>query len=281
MDSSSEPEHRDWKIRGLLESSVDSTSASLGILSSFKKSPDYGTTELRNIVTPPSHAHHRGAVPSDKYREKDDVDRHGNCYHGHQSSAHVEIHVETGKSVRFSQSVPLYGRHEDIGGGVRESGDVEGGRVEGRKRHSSAGEVSPEKRRWREAVPLRGDGLGNVIRNGSGEGREGREGGDGEVGGGERGGEEEVDRGGREVRTQRARRQRKRKKDDRQHLLEDSGSPSPPPPHHRYRRKRSSAKHSEVSPSNRKEVTRDRLEDVMEGSQEDEGHAEKVNENVV
>ena len=331
MDSSPEPEKRDWKIRGLLESSPgDSTSASIGILSSsYKKSPDYGTTELRNPVTSSSRGRPHGSVPSEEYRDKDgDVDRHGDCYHGHQSSAHVEI--ESWKTVRFSQSVPVYnelGKHGDsgeIGGGVREGGDVEGERGEGRKRHRSAVEGSEEKRKLKKNVPpLFGrDGLGKEIMNDSGEGegeggmeggerggeeevdrgeREGRmEGGEkggkkevdrgereGRMEGGEKGGKKEVDRGEREVKTARvSKRQRKRKTDDRQHLLEDRESLSPPPlSHHKYRRKRSSTKQSEASPSNRKEVTRDRRErlpqHVMEARREDKVSTEKISEKLV
>ena len=161
VDSSVEEEgdDKDWKIRGLLESSaVESTSASVGILSrSYQmKLTHYGTTaEPASPGSLPSPLHHdtrrhHSSAPVSRYCDRDDDNEyHGNRYYSHRNRAHVEI--EAGRCL--SQSAPSYsrggegerreeeeerGRREREGEGERET--LRKTRSEGRRRHSSVRE---------------------------------------------------------------------------------------------------------------------------------------------
>lgn len=314
MDSSTETaDVLDWKvgkIRGLLETSAESTSASMGILSgSYKKkqSGNYGTTELKSSLALSSLQYdtpHHGSVPTGRYHDQNDADSRGSSYRGHRNLAHVEI--EAGSSVRFSQSAPSYNyggergrREEEEGGREREERDVgrrgilrrEGGEgVNGRKRHSSVreGGGDGETRRESKRDPLLGERLNSERaldvegkqRQNSRDGGVGEEEGDTlrrgsgrEVGVGEGGKEEEGVGQTQRVSKRQRRSSALRKRGEsltQEGTRRDSKSPSPPCPSNRkYRRRRSSARQSEASPQNRKEVNRDRIpKDKMEGKRE-------------
>ena len=178
VDSSVEEEgdDKDWKIRGLLESSaVESTSASVGILSrSYQmKLTHYGTTaepaspgSLPSPLHYDTHRHHSSA-PVSRYCDRDDDNEYrGNRYYGHRNRAHVEI--EAGR--RLSQSAPSYSRGSE---GERREEEEERGRRgrEGEGERETLRKTGSEGRRRHSSVR---EGEGGVGGEGGGGGREGR-----------------------------------------------------------------------------------------------------------
>ena len=212
VDSSTEPGHTDWKLRGLLESSVDTScsSASIGILSQSYQltTPHYGSTaELKvpSLFPPPRRYDnpYRDPTPFWGGRHDNELNR------GNQISLEAEVECD---SVRLSQSAPHGTLVEGRGGG--EGGVWLSG--EGRRRHGSVGgmgggEGEGEERRLspRGVSGREGDPEGMEDRNYSRQGGVGEEGekgrgGEGGEGGGREGGgvgkvQQEIVRGDGEV----------------------------------------------------------------------------------
>ena len=159
VESSTEPGHMNWKVRGLLESSTaDSASDVMGILSeSYRlKIPRYGgtTTEMK-VASSLSLSHYgscrEGPLPywggrNLRDNEAGEKDHRGNS--NHRTTAHVEM--ETG-SVCLSQSVPNYGsekglvREERGGGEGRREGEPEGKEERNYSRMAGVGEEGDER----------------------------------------------------------------------------------------------------------------------------------------
>ena len=266
MESSDEPGKVNWRLRGLLETSTEST-ASLGILShSYKKqtSRHYGTTEtkrqLDSLAPLNLRTRYHGSAPVD---HPGNHNHHGNDYQDNRGSVRVEIEAGS-NSVRFSQSAPSRGYGEE--GERKEEGERETLRRErysvGREGGQGEGEEG-ERKEEGERETLRRERYSV-----------GREGGQGECG---EGGEDAGD--AQRVSKRRRRSLASRRREDSVTLLRDrADSESPPPPapaRERRRKKRSSASQDEASPSAGKE---DRVE--IERQRKSRSRSESIKEEV-
>ena len=156
-----------WRLRGLLETSTEST-ASLGILShSYKKQTPrhYGTTEtkrqLDSLAPLKLRTRYHGSAPVD---HPGNHNHHGNCYQDNRDGMRVEIEAGS-NSVSFSQSAPSCGYGEE--GERKEEGEREtlrreryivgreGGRGEGGEGGGEAGDAQRVSKRRRRSLASR------------------------------------------------------------------------------------------------------------------------------